>query len=438
MIEPIDVYLGLGSNVGDRQAHLARALERLAQVPGCTLRAVSRWRETEPVGGPPQGRYLNGAVHLTTTLPAPALLAVLKEIEREAGRDLDAPRNHPRPLDLDILAYGDHRIDTLVLRVPHPRLFERAFVLEPLAELGVDTSRWAPPQLEVFDDAERFAAHCARWRHGGCVIGLVPTMGALHEGHASLLRAARHECDRVAATIFVNPLQFAAGEDLDAYPRPLQRDLDLLRREGTDAVLVPTPASMYGEGFCSNIAVGAEAMVLEGATRPGHMSGVVTVVAKLFNLAQPTLAFFGEKDAQQLAVVRRLVRDLDFRVGIRACPIVREADGLALSSRNVYLRDADRAAAVVLYRALTAARARFRAGLRDAQALCRTARGVLEAEPRCRVDYVDIRTTADFAAPPPGPLAGGRMLVAAWFGSGEARPVRLIDNIALDDPRGDG
>jgi pantoate--beta-alanine ligase len=426
------VYLGLGSNLGDRQAHLERALARLEQVPGCAVRAVSQWRETAPVGGPPQGPYLNGAAHLETTLPAVALLAVLKEIEREAGRDLDAGRNQPRPIDLDILLYGDERIDSLVLQVPHPRLAERAFVREPLLELGVDPSRLqAAVRPALLDDPEAFAARCAAWIRGGCVTGLVPTMGALHEGHASLVRAARAECDRVAVTVFVNPLQFAAGEDFDAYPRTLEADLAILAREGADLVFAPARGAMYPEGASTRVSVGREAEGLESDSRPGHFVGVATVVAKLLHLAQPTLAFFGEKDAQQLAVIRRMVRDLDVRTGIRACPIVRAADGLALSSRNAYLTSADRAAATVLYRALQTARARFAAGERDPARLLAAAGAVLDGEPRCRVDYLELRREADLAPLPPGPIEDARLLVAAHFGEQGRRVVRLLDNLRL-------
>jgi pantoate--beta-alanine ligase len=410
-------FVGVGSNLGDRAAHIGAGLARLRATPGVAVAAVSALHETEPVGGPPQGKFLNGAVRLRTRLDAHALLAVCLAIEREQGRTRDGRRNQPRPLDLDVLLYGEHAIDTARLRVPHPRMFEREFVLRPLRELGVDVARLSRPQLpRVVRAPADFAALCSTWLAGGCTVGLVPTMGALHEGHASLVRLARAECDRVAATIFVNPLQFAPHEDLARYPRPFDADVALLRREGADAVFAPAPQEMYGQCFASHVDVGAEAEGMEGAIRPGHFRGVATVVAKLFILARPTHAFFGEKDAQQLDVIERLVRDLAFPLVIRRCPTVREPDGLALSSRNVYLSPADRAAAPVLARALAAVRAAWARGERDPEVLARAGTAVISQEPRATLDYLAVR--------------GGRAYVAARFG-GDGRVTRLIDNQLL-------
>ncbi len=426
----VTAYLGLGSNVGDRERHIRDALTQLGQVPGVSVVAVSTLRETEPVGGPPQGAFLNGAAEVSTTLPAAALLAICKQLESDAGRDLNAPRNHPRTLDLDILLFGDMRIDARDFRVPHPRLMERPFVLEPLAELGVDCDAIdIPSRPAVIRSAEEFAALNTEWLSGGCVTGLVPTMGALHEGHASLLRIARGECDRVAATIFVNPLQFGPGEDLERYPRDLDKDLEVLRSEDVDAVYAPAAAAMYPDGFCSELDVGEEARELEGASRPGHFRGVVTVVAKLFALARPTIAYFGRKDAQQVAVLRRMVADLDFPLRVRECPTLREPDGLAMSSRNAYLEAEDRLAATALYRGLDAARQRHRAGEGDADALRRAALEIIEAEPRVELEYLELRRDGDLGPLPPGPVADGRLLVAARVGN-----ARLIDNISLLEP----
>ncbi|MCA8952832.1 MAG: pantoate--beta-alanine ligase [Planctomycetes bacterium] len=275
-----------------------------------------------------------------------------------------------------------------------------------------------------------FSERCSEWLAGDCVTGLVPTMGALHDGHRRLIERARAECDRVAVTVFVNPLQFGAGEDFEAYPRGLLRDVELCRAAGADAVFAPDAGAMYGADFCSRIAVGAAAAGMEGAVRPGHFEGVATVVAKLLAIARPQRAYFGEKDAQQLAVIRRLVDDLGFATAIVPCAIVREPDGLAMSSRNVYLEPGDRAAATVLWRSLQRASAAFAAGERDRDALLGLARAELAAEPRAAVDYVELRRENDLAALPPGPIAGGRMLLAVRFVAGE-RPVRLIDNLAL-------
>ena len=204
----------------------------------------------------------------------------------------------------------------------------------------------------------------ARAALGG--LGLVPTMGYLHDGHLSLVARAKAECPAVAATIFVNPTQFGPNEDLARYPRDLPRDLRLLEAAGVDLVFAPEAAEIYPPGFDTQIVIGGVAEVLEGAVRPGHFAGVATVVAKLLNIVQPTRAYFGQKDAQQSVVIRRLVRDLNLPVEVIVAPTVREADGLALSSRNSYLTPEQRAAAPVIYRALTVARERFAAGERDA------------------------------------------------------------------------
>lgn len=428
-------YIGLGANLGEREAQIRAGLAALGRVPGVRVLDVSSLRETAPVGGPPQPPYLNGVARLETALSAPALLGVCQQLERDAGRVAGGPRNGPRPLDLDLLLYGDERIDTADLIVPHPRLHERPFVLEPLRELGVEPAALPRPARPlVVADPEEFAALNTGWLHGGCRTGLVPTMGALHEGHASLLRIARQTCDRVAATIFVNPLQFGPKEDFARYPRTLERDLALLAREGADAVFVPETSAMYPGGFVSRIAVGREAEGMEGAARPDHFSGVATVVAKLFALARPTHAFFGRKDAQQVAVLRRMTRDLGFPIGLVECPTVREADGLALSSRNVYLSPEDRRAAPMLYRALRAAHAAHAAGERRAEALLAVARGHLAQEPRARLEYLELRREGDLAPLAPGPVTFARLLVVARFAADGPHPVRLLDNLSLGAP----
>lgn len=426
------VFVAFGSNEGDREQHLRTALQRLGATPGIVVVRTSQLRESTLQGhGPAQGAFLNGVVQLRTTLSALALLGVCKALEGMAGRRLPAPRNHPRPLDLDLIFYGQERIDTRELVVPHPRWHEREFVREPLRELGVDldaSPRHVAPR--VYEPPIEFAARCSEWLAGGCVVGLVPTMGALHAGHRSLMAIARRECDRVAATIFVNPLQFGPNEDFAAYPRDLTGDLAICAEAGVDAVFAPTVAQMYDPEFCSHVAVGAAAQGMEGALRKDHFGGVATVVARLFAIARPHRAYFGEKDAQQLAVIRRMTRDLGFPIRIVGCPIVREADGLARSSRNVYLGAADRAASTILHRALRSAQGAFVRGERDRDALLARVRAVLATEPRAEVDYVELRSEGALAELPPGPVDGGRLLVAAKFRDG-ARPVRLLDNLSL-------
>lgn len=263
-------------------------------------------------------------------------------------------------------------------------------------------------------------------RPAAASLGLVPTMGALHEGHLSLARRSLAENDATVASIFVNPAQFGPGEDLARYPRDEARDLRLLRELGVDAAYLPAADAMYPDGYETYVTVEGLARRLEGASRPAHFRGVATVVAKLFIAVRPDRAYFGRKDAQQLRVVRRLARDLDLPVEVVACDTVREADGLAMSSRNANLSPADRAAAPVLARALRAAEARFAAGERSADALRAVARETLAAEPRAAVDYVSL-ADADSLAEIEGEARGPALLsLAARFGS-----VRLIDNVEL-------
>jgi pantoate--beta-alanine ligase len=224
-------------------------------------------------------------------------------------------------------------------------------------------------------------------------VGFVPTMGYLHEGHLSLVRRAREENAAVAVSIFVNPTQFGPAEDLEKYPRDIERDLAMLEPL-TDAVFLPTAAMMYPPGFNSWIEVGAITEVLEGAARPGHFSGVATVCAKLFNIVRPARAYFGQKDAQQLAVIKKMIADLDMDLEIVACPTVREPDGLAMSSRNTYLNAEERRAALVLFRALTLAREGWRNGERDAGRLGREMTALIEKEPLAQIDYVSVADAA--------------------------------------------
>ncbi len=219
---------------------------------------------------------------------------------------------------------------------------------------------------------------------------LVPTMGYLHDGHLRLVQRARAENERVAVSIFVNPLQFGQATDLDRYPRDLERDLALLHEAGVDLVWTPTPDGMYPPGFQTQIEVGPLTELLEGAARPGHFRGVATVVAKLFNGVQPTRAYFGQKDFQQVAVLQQMVRDLNFPVKIVVCPTVREADGLAMSSRNVRLAPAARQQATSLHRALLSAVAAIEQGERNAASLRDLMQRILSAEPLIQVDYVSV------------------------------------------------
>ena len=273
--------------------------------------------------------------------------------------------------------------------------------------------------------SELRAAHAAL--PPGHTVGLVPTMGYLHDGHLALVRAARAANHIVAVSIFVNPAQFGPQEDFSRYPRDEVRDLALLAEAGVDWVFLPTVAEMYPPGYQTYVEVRAVTTPLEGAVRPGHFTGVATIVAKLFNIVGPQRAYFGQKDAQQVVVIGTMVRDLNLPVEIVVCPTEREADGLARSSRNVYLNAEERQAAVCLSRALRAAQSAWDAGVRDGATLRATMSTVLRAEPLARPDYVSVadpHTLAEWAAIPPG--AGALVSLAVRIG-----PTRLIDNLIL-------
>lgn len=275
----------------------------------------------------------------------------------------------------------------------------------------------------------RTASEVQDWRLDlqGADVGLVPTMGALHAGHRSLVEAARAANRQVAVSIFINPTQFAPTEDLAKYPRTFEADCRLLEMAGVDLLFAPEPREMYPEGFATSIDVGPVGTRLDGASRPGHFLGVATVVAKLFGVVRPHRAYFGQKDAAQVAVLRRMVRDLNLPVALVVCPTVREADGLALSSRNRYLSAAERQQALVLSRSLKAAEKQAADGGVDATTLLAAARALLEAEAGFRLDYlalVDPDTLEPLAMRAEGRPA--LLAVAGWVGG-----TRLIDNVLL-------
>jgi pantoate--beta-alanine ligase len=257
-------------------------------------------------------------------------------------------------------------------------------------------------------------------------LGFVPTMGYLHEGHISLARLAKAGCDSVAVSIFVNPTQFGPNEDLSRYPRDLERDLHLLEDAGVDLVWTPTSEIMYPAGFQTWVEVEQMTRPLEGAQRPGHFRGVTTIVAKLFNAIQPTKAYFGQKDAQQAAVIRQMTKDLNFPIQIVVCPTLREPDGLAMSSRNVYLDAEQRKAAAVLYRSLSAAKAAYEQGERDAETLRATMKAALASEPLAQMQYV---SCADYDTLQELEKVNRKTLLsmAVFFGK-----TRLIDNFVLE------
>lgn len=279
--------------------------------------------------------------------------------------------------------------------------------------------------MEVVSTVVAARAAIRTARQAGHVIGVVPTMGALHEGHLSLIRRARAECGFVIVTLFVNPTQFGPAEDLSRYPRPFEADCELSAGAGADLMFAPTVEEVYPAGFATYVNVEGLTGGLCGGSRPTHFRGVTTVVSKLFNMLQPDRAYFGEKDYQQLQVIRRMTRDLDFPVEIVPCPIVREADGLAMSSRNRYLSPQERQSALSLSRGLAAAREGFAAGNRDAVELVSAVRSALEADPQVRVDYVEL-VDAESLEPLDRVDRAALLAVAAFLGK-----TRLIDNTLL-------
>jgi len=262
-------------------------------------------------------------------------------------------------------------------------------------------------------------------RSSGKRVGLVPTMGALHEGHLSLVRAARTQSDVVIVSIFVNPAQFGPKEDISKYPRTLEKDLALLQAEKVDFAFIPSVEEMYPPGSSTWVTVEGLSEKLDGRSRPGHFRGVTTVVAKLFNIVQPEVAAFGQKDAAQVAIIRRMVHDLDSDVRMVVCPIVREKDGLAMSSRNVYLNPEQRRQAVVLYRALMRVQTMADQGESSAARLIAVGEEVIAEEPQVRLDYFEI-VNGDTLDPVPDIAKGALVAVAAYVGE-----ARLIDNVVL-------
>ena len=268
-------------------------------------------------------------------------------------------------------------------------------------------------------------AACRQVSRNGQTLGFVPTMGALHEGHLSLVRASKSRCDVTAVSIFVNPLQFGPAEDLAKYPRTLERDAELLEQLGVDFLFTPGVEEMYPKGAQTYVVVEELSNRLDGASRPGHFRGVATVVTKLFEIIRPDFAFFGQKDAAQVAVLRKLVNDLDMDVEIVVCPIVRERDGLAMSSRNVYLTPEQRQQALVLHRSLLRVQAAVEQGERDSAKLIEIGKQVIAEEPGARLDYFAI-VDPDTLEPVADVSRGALVAVAAYVGA-----TRLIDNLLV-------
>ena len=278
----------------------------------------------------------------------------------------------------------------------------------------------------IYEQIKQVREAVKEWKKEGKSVGFVPTMGYLHEGHKSLIDAARRENDKVVVSIFVNPMQFGPTEDLESYPRDLDADAKLCETTGADVIFHPEPEEMYKPGFCSYVNMTGLPDALCGLTRPVHFKGVCTVVNKLFNIVQPDRAYFGQKDAQQLAIIRKMVQDLNFDIEIVGCPIIREDDGLAKSSRNTYLNAEERQAALVLNRSLKAGKALVDAGETRACVIKSAITAEIEKEPLAKIDYVDV---VDFDTITPVEKLEGSILVAIAVYIGKTR---LIDNFIVE------
>lgn len=280
--------------------------------------------------------------------------------------------------------------------------------------------------MNIATTVEQAKQTVRQWKAEGLTVGLVPTMGYLHEGHESLIKRAVAECDRVMVSVFLNPIQFAPNEDLATYPRDFAADTALIENAGADLIFHPEPSELYAPDACTFVNVEGITSELCGKTRPTHFRGVCTVVSKLMNISQADRAYFGQKDAQQLAVVRRMVRDLNMNVEVVGCPIVREEDGLAKSSRNTYLSPAEREAALVLSRAVREGRRLMEEGERDAKTILGAMRAIIEAEPLARIDYVEM---VSWDGIKPVDVATSSVLVAMAVYIGKTR---LIDNFIFE------
>lgn len=387
---------------------------------------VSGVYETEPQAGPANSpRFINAAAKIRTRLSAVRLFRELRAIESRLGRK-DSRRFYPRPIDLDILFYGDKRINLPYLKIPHPRLRERDFVLRPLSEIAPQIIKSLASQMRVISKIPDIRKFIAKEKARKKTIGFVPTMGALHRGHLSLIRQAKRDCDVCAVSIFVNPIQFAPKEDYRKYPRDLERDSILAKSARADVIFSPDAKEMYPENYLTYVNVEKITDCLCANARPGHFKGVATVVAKLFNIVQPHIAYFGQKDYQQALVIKKMVSDLNMPLKIKVMPIVRENDGLAMSSRNGYLNIRERQDAVILYLSLERARNMVAGGERNCKKIIAEIKDEISRKKSAKIDYVEIRD-AETLEHIERIKRKSVIALAVWIGR-----TRLIDNIVVD------
>lgn len=446
--------IALGANLGEPERTFKRAISLLERDHDVTLLRRSHWIATEAVGPQGQDPYTNGAILVETTLPPEALLEALRAVEAHLGRDRSSEeRWGPRTLDLDLLYVLSAAGEPITLRtehltLPHPRMEERAFVLGPLSEVAPDqrlfrSTLTVAEQLKKLQEGggiirlesvEEARAWCEAARADGGTLGFIPTMGALHEGHLNLVRRAAAENDRVVVSVFVNPLQFNNPADLERYPRDFKGDAALLASVGCSMAFTGTLPQFFPDELGDDGTLRPEFMLdpgpaaesCEGTFRPGHFEGVATIVDRLFDVVQPTRAYFGAKDFQQCLVVERLAKQRGGTPNIVRCDIVRDSNGLALASRNLLLSDEAKVTALHISRALRHVRSAWRNGLRDASTLAEMLAHELDV-PGVDVEYAEIRHPGEWTpGAPSGLIDEAVALVAANVGG-----VRLIDNMLL-------
>ncbi len=423
----VTCYIGIGSNLGDRENNIKKALTLLHGCLNTEVEKASAFYETQPQGCPGNaGRFLNAAAKIKTAFSPRELLRQLQSIEKQLGRIRPGKRNSSRSIDLDILFYNNQKISLPSLKIPHPRLRQRAFVLKPLKEIAPETIRSLAKETKIISTLSGMRGFIAKEKAQNMTIGFVPTMGFLHEGHLSLIRQAKKDCDTCVVSIFVNPIQFGPQEDYKKYPRDLEQDSILAKSAGASCVFYPNAKDMYPPDYLTYVNVEKITDYLCGASRPGHFKGVATVVTKLFNIIQPHIAYFGQKDYQQALVIRKMVEDLNMPITIKTMPIVRECDGLAMSSRNAYLTTQERADAVVLYQSLQKAREMVRQGQHDARIIKTAIKTAILKKKTAKIEYIsvaDARTLEDREVFRQKTL----IALAVWIGR-----TRLIDNIIIE------
>ncbi len=422
----VESYIGLGSNLGDRRKNIEKALELIKALPAVKIVKSSSLYESRPQGCPAGSPdFLNSVLKIKTSLPAPELLRQLQDIENKLGRKRTSQRNAPRGIDLDILLYGRQKINLPRLKIPHPRLKERAFVLKPLKEIAPRLIHSLAEEIPVISKIARMRQFIQEIKKQDKTIGFVPTMGYLHQGHLSLIKQAKKDCDICLLSVFVNPIQFGPQEDYKKYPRDLEQDRLLARSAGCDCVFYPEVKEMYPEDYLTYVEVDKISQGLCGRSRPGHFRGVTTVVNKLFNIVQPDIAYFGQKDYQQALVIKRMVSDLNMPLKIKVMPIIREADGLAMSSRNSYLNPQEREDAAVLEQSLCKAKRLIESGERDSAKIIAKIKEDIAAKDSANIDYVSIvnsKTLEELKT-----IRGDAVItLAVWFGK-----TRLIDNMTI-------